>query len=202
MRPDRTGDVIARDRERPCRRQRRVHGADDAVVEDHVPLRLVTGDDAAPAHRECVLASGKPCRAGVCGAAEVVDSIPESKRGATMIDHTAVNVTDLAGAKSFYGKALEPLGYSLMFEVGDYLGFGDRAPNFGVVRRDPVGGGHVAFASPDRATVDRFYEAAVAAGGKDNGPPGLRPHYHESYYAAFVHDADGNNIEAVCQQPE
>jgi catechol 2,3-dioxygenase-like lactoylglutathione lyase family enzyme len=119
-----------------------------------------------------------------------------------MIDHTAVNVTDLEGAKKFYSEALGPLGYSLVFEVGDFLGFGDAGPpNFGVVRRDPVGGGHVAFASPDRATVDAFYAAATAAGGKDNGPPGLRPHYHESYYAAFVHDADGNNIEAVCQKP-
>lgn len=120
-----------------------------------------------------------------------------------MIDHTAVNVTDLDTAKQFYTKALEPLGYSLVFEVGDYLGFGDEGgPSFGVVRRNPVGGGHVAFASPDRAGVDSFYEAAVAAGGKDNGAPGLRTHYHEHYYAAFVHDDDGNNIEAVCQQPE
>jgi catechol 2,3-dioxygenase-like lactoylglutathione lyase family enzyme len=73
--------------------------------------------------------------------------------------------------------------------------------SFGVVRRDPVGGGHVAFASRDRATVDEFYEAAIAAGGRDNGEPGLRPEYGESYYAGYVHDADGNNIEAVCQKP-
>jgi catechol 2,3-dioxygenase-like lactoylglutathione lyase family enzyme len=120
-----------------------------------------------------------------------------------MIDHAAVNVTDLEAAKSFYSKALEPLGYSLMFEVGDFLGFGDAgAPNFGVVRRDPVGGGHVAFRCEDHASVDAFYEAGIAAGGTDNGPPGLRPHYHENYYAAYVHDADGNNIEAVCQTPQ
>jgi catechol 2,3-dioxygenase-like lactoylglutathione lyase family enzyme len=119
-----------------------------------------------------------------------------------MIDHTAVNVTDLGAAKAFYARALEPLGYSLMFEAGDYLGFGDEGgPSFGVVRREPVGGGHVAFASPDRATVDRFHVAAAAAGGEGNGPPGLRTHYHEHYYAAFVRDADGNNIEAVCQKP-
>ena len=119
-----------------------------------------------------------------------------------MIDHTAVNVTSIEEAKRFYSEALEPLGYSLAFEVGEFLGFGEGgALSFGVVRRDPVGAGHVAFASPDRATVDRFYEAAVAAGGKDNGPPGLRKHYHEHYYAAFVHDADGNNIEAVCHTP-
>ena len=118
-----------------------------------------------------------------------------------MLDHTAVNVTDLEAAKAFYGKALEPLGYSLLFEVGDFLGFGDGgAPNFGVVRRDPVGGGHVAFAA-DRTTVDAFHAAAVAAGGTDNGAPGLRSHYHEHYYAAFVRDLDGNNVEAVCQTP-
>ena len=118
-----------------------------------------------------------------------------------MIDHTAVNVTDLEAAKAFYSKALEPLGYSLLFEVEGFLGFGDGpAPSFGVVQRGPVGGGHVAF-SADRDTVDAFYAAAMAAGGTDNGAPGVRAHYHEHYYAAFVRDADGNNIEAVCQQP-
>ena len=111
-----------------------------------------------------------------------------------MIDHTAVNVTDQEAAKAFYSKALEPLGYSLAFEAGDFLGFADAAGlSLGVVRRGPVGGGHVAFACDDRATVDAFYAAALAAGGTDN---------HESYYAAFVHDADGNNIEAVCHKPQ
>jgi len=118
-----------------------------------------------------------------------------------MIDHTAVNVTDLEAAKGFYVPALEPLGYSLVFEVEGFLGFGDgRAPRFGVVQRGPVGGGHVAFAT-DRAGVDAFYAAAMSAGGTDNGAPGIRAHYHEHYYAAFVRDADGNNIEAVCQTP-
>ncbi len=120
-----------------------------------------------------------------------------------MIDHTAVNVTDFEAAKAFYSKALEPLGYSLAFEAGEFMGFADRhGLDLGVVRRDPVGGAHVAFKCPDHATVNAFYEAAMAAGAKDNGPPGLRTHYHEHYYAAFVHDADGNNIEAVCQQPQ
>jgi catechol 2,3-dioxygenase-like lactoylglutathione lyase family enzyme len=120
-----------------------------------------------------------------------------------MIDHTAVNVSDHEAAKTFYSKALAPLGYSLVFEQGEFLGFADAAGlSLGVVRRDPVGGAHVAFVAEDRATVDAFYEAAMAAGAKDNGPPGLRTHYHENYYAAFVHDADGNNIEAVCQKPE
>jgi catechol 2,3-dioxygenase-like lactoylglutathione lyase family enzyme len=120
-----------------------------------------------------------------------------------MIDHTAVNVSDQAAAREFYSKALEPLGYSLAFEVGDYVGFADaNGMDLGVVRRDPVGGAHVAFKCDDRAMVDAFYEAAIAAGGRDNGPPGLRSHYHEHYYGAFVHDADGNNIEAVCQKPQ
>jgi catechol 2,3-dioxygenase-like lactoylglutathione lyase family enzyme len=75
-------------------------------------------------------------------------------------------------------------------------------PNLGVVRRDPVGGGHVALAAPDRASVDAFHEAGLAAGGTDNGSPGLREHYHPTYYAAYVTDPDGNNIEAVCHTPE
>ena len=120
-----------------------------------------------------------------------------------MIDHTAVNVTDLEAAKAFYAQALEPLGYEVFFELGEFVGFNE--PNggaLGVVRRDPVGSAHVAFKCADHATVDAFHEAAMAAGGKDNGSPGLRTHYHEHYYAAFVHDADGNNIEAVCQAPQ
>jgi catechol 2,3-dioxygenase-like lactoylglutathione lyase family enzyme len=120
-----------------------------------------------------------------------------------MIDHTAVNVRDFEAAKQFYSKALEPLGYSLSLELGEFAGFADSSGfSFGIFRREPVGGAHVAFGCVDHATVDGFYEAATAAGGKDNGPPGPRPHYHENYYAAFVHDSDGNNIEAVCQTPQ
>ena len=120
-----------------------------------------------------------------------------------MIDHTAVNVSDQETAKAFYSSALEPLGYSLAFEAGEFMGFADATGmDLGVVRRDPVGGGHVAFKCSDHSTVDAFHAAAVAAGGTDNGAPGLRTHYHEHYYAAFVQDADGNNIEAVCQAPQ
>jgi catechol 2,3-dioxygenase-like lactoylglutathione lyase family enzyme len=120
-----------------------------------------------------------------------------------MLDHTAVNVSDQEAARAFYTKALEPLGYTLAFEMGEFMGFADESGlNLGVVRRDPVGGAHVAFKCPDHASVDAFYEAAMAAGAKDNGAPGLRTHYHANYYAAFVHDADGNNIEAVCQVPQ
>jgi len=119
-----------------------------------------------------------------------------------MIDHAAVNVRDMDAAKRFYSQALEPLGISMAMEMDDFAGFAsEKGFHFGVFRREPVGGGHVAFACDDHDTVAAFYEAAVAAGGKDNGAPGLRTHYHENYYAAFVHDADGNNIEAVCQKP-
>jgi catechol 2,3-dioxygenase-like lactoylglutathione lyase family enzyme len=120
-----------------------------------------------------------------------------------MLDHAAVNVSDFESAKAFYSNALEPLGYSMALEVGEFAGFADSSGfNFGVFRRDPTGGAHVAFKCDDHASVNAFYEAAVAAGGKDNGPPGIRAHYHEHYYSAFVHDADGNNIEAVCQKAQ
>jgi catechol 2,3-dioxygenase-like lactoylglutathione lyase family enzyme len=120
-----------------------------------------------------------------------------------VIDHTAVNVSDLEAAKRFYDQALEPLGYSRMFEAGEFLGYADgEMPNFGVVRREPVGGGHVAFSASNRDTVNAFHEVATAAGGTDNGPPGVREHYHPTYYAAYVRDPDGNNIEVVCHAPQ
>jgi catechol 2,3-dioxygenase-like lactoylglutathione lyase family enzyme len=120
-----------------------------------------------------------------------------------MIDHTGVNVSDQEAARTLYSKALAPLGYQLVHEQGPFLGFADSAGlSLGVVHRDPVGGGHVALACDDRATVDAFHAAALEAGGTDNGPPGLRTHYHEHYYAAFVHDPDGNNIEAVCHKQQ
>ena len=120
-----------------------------------------------------------------------------------MLDHAAVNVSDLDASKQFYSGALKPLGYSLVFEAEGFVGYGKgQMPSLGVAQRPPAGGGHVAFAADDRATVDAFHEAAVAAGGTDNGGPGVREHYHPTYYAAFVHDLDGNNIEAVCHKPE
>jgi catechol 2,3-dioxygenase-like lactoylglutathione lyase family enzyme len=120
-----------------------------------------------------------------------------------MIDHAAVNVRDIDAAKSFYSKALEPLGISMAMETDDFAGFAsEKGFHFGVFQREPVGGAHVAFACEDHAKVNEFYEAAMAAGGTDNGAPGLRPHYHENYYGAWVHDADGNNIEGVCQKPQ
>jgi catechol 2,3-dioxygenase-like lactoylglutathione lyase family enzyme len=121
-----------------------------------------------------------------------------------MIDHVSLDVRDYAASKRFYEQALAPLEYEVVLEMGSGCGLGRAGkPDFWVSERgNPQTGMHVAFVSPDRATVDRFYEAALGAGGTDNGPPGLRPHYHEHYYAAFVHDPDGNNVEAVCHVPE
>src|SRR3954469_258884 len=114
-----------------------------------------------------------------------------------MLDHASVKVSDLDAAKRFYASALEPLGYSLALDVEGFAGFADAGGlNFVLVQREPAGGGHVAFACDKHAAVDALHAAAVAGAGSDNGPPGIRPHYHEHYYAAFVHDADGNNIEA------
>ena len=121
-----------------------------------------------------------------------------------MIDHVTANVGDLDTGKRFYAAALAPLGYTLQMEFPGAAGFGSREgmPDFWLGSSDSRGATHVAFSARDRAAVDGFYEAAMAAGGTDNGAPGLRPHYHETYYAAYVHDADGNNIEAVCHTPE
>jgi len=121
-----------------------------------------------------------------------------------MLDHVTANVGDLEQAKRFYSQALAPLGYSLQtdFEGGAGFGTGDGMADFWLGSSSERGPTHVAFGAPDRAAVDAFYEAATAAGGKDNGAPGLRPHYHESFYAAYVQDPDGNNIEAVTHRPE
>ena len=121
-----------------------------------------------------------------------------------MIDHVAAKISDIEQGKSFYSNALAPLGYSVQMEFPDAAGFGtgEGIPDFWIGTNEERGATHVAFSAKDRAAVDAFYEAAMAAGGKDNGAPGLRPHYHENYYGAFVHDADGNNIEAVCHRPE
>jgi catechol 2,3-dioxygenase-like lactoylglutathione lyase family enzyme len=117
-------------------------------------------------------------------------------------DHVGLNVKNYAASRAFYEQALAPLGYRvvLAFDEWKSAGFGtDGKPEFWIAQREPFGTGtHVAFACGDRATVDAFHAAALAAGGIDNGPPGVREHYHPSYYGAFANDLDGNNIEAVC----
>jgi len=121
-----------------------------------------------------------------------------------MIDHVTANVSDFEQAKQFYSAVLAPLGYAVQAEFPGAAGFGtgDAMADFWIGTREERGATHIAFNAKDRSTVDAFYEAAIGAGAKDNGAPGLRPHYHENFYAAFIHDADGNNIEAVCHQPE
>jgi catechol 2,3-dioxygenase-like lactoylglutathione lyase family enzyme len=123
-----------------------------------------------------------------------------------MIDHIGFPVTDYARSKAFYADALAPLGYTLVMEVqqdehdSPAAGFGANGkPDFWIGGEGGLNRAiHVAITANDRAAVDAFYRAALAAGGKDNGAPGLRPHYHPNYYGAFVLDPDGHNVEAVC----
>ena len=126
-----------------------------------------------------------------------------------MIDHISYAVTDYARSRAFYDAALAPLGYRPTMEFGRVTGYGDNgAPQFWIsAEGDPaeaVGrsrGFHIAFRAPDRAAVNAFHLAALAHGGRDNGAPGVRSHYHPDYYAAFVFDPDGYRIEAVCRRP-
>ena len=115
-----------------------------------------------------------------------------------MLDHVSLRVADHAAAQAFYDTALAPLGLTRLFSMEDSSGYGDSRPFFWIGQGETAGFCHVAFTAPDHATVEAFYAAAIAAGGRDNGPPGLREHYHPSYYGAFVLDPDGHNIEAVC----
>jgi catechol 2,3-dioxygenase-like lactoylglutathione lyase family enzyme len=128
------------------------------------------------------------------------------QKGDAMIDHTGLSVSDAKKSRAFYEQALAPLGYKVLMEVplehtGGAAVFGmgvPQKPDFwvheGTPEKPPI---HIAFAAKSREEVDAFYKAALAAGGTDNGPPGLRPHYHPGYYGAFVLDPDGHNIEAV-----
>jgi catechol 2,3-dioxygenase-like lactoylglutathione lyase family enzyme len=133
-----------------------------------------------------------------------------------MIDHTGVIASDFRRSLAWYQAALAPLRYGLLMQFSaavtgnaDVAGFGEATsgkPDFWVSAATPdmpahSPAVHVAFRAPNRAIVDAFYKAALAAGGVDNGAPGLRPHYHANYYGAFVRDPDGNNIEAVCHDP-
>ncbi|HEX6998989.1 MAG TPA: VOC family protein [Gammaproteobacteria bacterium] len=115
-----------------------------------------------------------------------------------MIAHTSLPVSDYVTAKRFYQKALAPLGYRNNMEFGEAAGFNDgKNTDFWIGKSDTVVPLHVAFEAKSREEVHAFYEAALAAGGKDNGGPGYRREYWPGYYAAFVHDPDGHNIEAV-----
>ncbi len=129
-----------------------------------------------------------------------------------MIDHVSLGVGDLAVSRAFYDAVLAPLGYRRRYDLDEASGYGTSAPHplkeqalpFWI-GHEPAGAGlsgHVCFAAPSRAAVDAFHAAALAAGGRDNGKPGLRPHYHASYYAAFIIDPDGHRIEAVRHSPD
>lgn len=134
-----------------------------------------------------------------------------------MLDHITLRVSDYAKSKAFYTTALAPLAYTLMV---DFEHDGAKIAGFGWTRPDgsrkvdwwivqtPASTGlavsgptHLAMVAKDRGVVDAFHQAGLKAGGKDNGGPGVRPHYHADYYGAFVLDPDGNNIEAVCHTP-
>ncbi len=126
-----------------------------------------------------------------------------------MFDHLGFGVTDFARSTAFYDQALAPLGIRRLLTVPpehtggvDATGYGVERPQFWISGGgDTSGRLHVCFQARTRAMVDAFYAAAIAAGGRDNGAPGLRPHYHEHYYGGFVLDPDGFNVEAVCHAP-
>lgn len=127
-----------------------------------------------------------------------------------MIDHTGVIVSDFDQAKAFYTAVLAPIGYTLILEFPaavtghtDVAGFGENGkPDFWISRGTPNQPPmHVAFRVDQRGPVDAFHAAALEAGGRDNGGPGIRAHYHPDYYGAFVLDPDGHNIEVVCHAP-
>ncbi|MHC2433269.1 VOC family protein [Bradyrhizobium sp. USDA 4451] len=121
-----------------------------------------------------------------------------------MLDHVTIGSSDIERSKAFYDAALRSLGISRLYAEGaGFAGYGVHPKAFFWIGRrgTPQSGAHIAFTANDRATVDRFYEDAIKAGGRDNGRPGIRPHYHANYYGAFVFDPDGHNIEAVCHAP-
>jgi len=128
-----------------------------------------------------------------------------------MIDHTGLQVSDPAKSRQFYERALAPLGYSVLMEVPPEFTGGRVVLGYGVAPKADfwMAQGqpnepriHIAFRAENHQQVEAFYRAALAAGGKDNGPPGPRPQYHPGYYGAFVLDPDGHNIEAVCHPPQ
>ena len=127
-----------------------------------------------------------------------------------MIDHTGITVSDFSKASSFYDAVFAALGGAMLYSVTkeytegvEVNGYGRDRPTFWISEGAPQNPPpHIALTAENRAQVDAFHAAALAAGGTDHGAPGLRPHYHEHYYGAFVLDPDGNNIEAVCHAPQ
>ncbi|MBA1275719.1 VOC family protein [Pseudomonas azotifigens] len=132
-----------------------------------------------------------------------------SEFAGSAIDHVGIGVSDIAHARVFYEQALQPLGITLIMEAYPprskprRLGFGSAGKPFLWLHEAavPSQGAHIALITQSHREVDAFYEAAMAAGGRDNGAPGIRPHYHSNYYAAYILAPDGVNLEAVCQLP-
>src|SRR5260370_15337206 len=128
-----------------------------------------------------------------------------------MLDHVSLGVPAIARSRRFYDAALRPLGLVRVVDFGEGRGSdygaapGSLGVEFTITReaevRTPIPGAHLCFLAPDRAAVDAFHEAALARGGRDDGAPGPRPHYHARYYCAFVLDPDGHRIQAVCHSP-
>ena len=118
-----------------------------------------------------------------------------------MIDHLALGVSDVAASRAFYETALAPLGFGVVMEWEGRVAFGPPARPIFFIAPGQTTTLHLAFQARDRDAVDAFHAAALAAGGRDNGGPGMRPKYHEHYYGAFVLDPDGVNAEAVCHTP-
>lgn len=121
-----------------------------------------------------------------------------------IFDHLSLAVSDIKKSRAFYEKALAPLGIAVRMEFDGSIGMGlEGQPRLWIFEsKEPQRPMHIAFSSPDRKTVAAFHEAALTAGAKDNGAPGLRPDYHPHYYGAFALDPDGHNIEAVCHKAE
>jgi len=128
-----------------------------------------------------------------------------------MFSHVTVGSDDIARAKAFYEAVMKPLGFVRVIDRDDYFVYGETAtspaafwvlPPFDGRPAERGNGWHCAFLAPSRAAVDAFHAAALAAGGSDEGAPGLRPHYSETYYGAYVRDPDGNKLQAVCYRPE
>lgn len=128
-----------------------------------------------------------------------------------MLDHVSITVSDISGAERFYDAIMISLGIPKVGASGDWIGYGARCDaehperSYLSIRRGPrperAAGRHWCFKAPSRAAVDAFWKSGLAAGGADDGPPGIRDAYHHSYYAAYLVDPDGNRIEAVCHRP-
>jgi catechol 2,3-dioxygenase-like lactoylglutathione lyase family enzyme len=121
-----------------------------------------------------------------------------------MLDHVTIGVSDIARSIAFYDKVLKSIGIERLYAEGDsFAGYGINKKAFFWIglKSSPITGMHIAFAVQDRALVDRFHLIGLSAGGRDNGPPGPRQHYHPHYYGAFILDPDGHNVEAVCHHP-